>query len=87
MGLIELYLIFAITTAITAWWGFFKPLISEAKEAGISNTLVDAPIISGLVFIMISTLLAPFIISALIFPMQGELFKTGLQRVIQESDN
>lgn len=87
MVLIQLYVIFAISTAITTWWGFFRPLISEAKSKGISNTMVDSPVLSGCVFIGVTTVLAPFVVSALLFPLHGEYFKVGLQRVIEESDD
>lgn len=87
MVLIQLYVIFAVATALTAWWGFFKPLLAEARDAGVKNALVESPVIAHCIFILVSFVLAPFIISALIFPMHGEYFRIGLQRVIQESDN
>lgn len=86
MVLIQFYLIFAIATALTAWWGFFRPLIKEAKSNGVKNTFVDAPILSGTVFILVSILLAPFLVSALIFPIHGEYFRSGLKRVIEEPE-
>lgn len=85
--ILQLYVIFALSTAITTWWGFFRPLVSEAKAKGISNIMVDSPVLSGCVFMIVTTILAPFVVSALLFPLHGEYFKLGLQRVIEESDN
>lgn len=87
MVLIQLYVIFAIATGLTVWWGFFRPLVADAKSKGISNTLVDSPVLAGSIFIIVTTILAPFVVSSLLFPLHGEYFKLGLQRVIEESDN
>jgi len=86
MVLIEIYSILALTTALTAWWGFFRPLLNEARDKGISNVLIDSPVLSSSIFIAISFILAPFLVSAIMFPLQGEYFRTGLKRVIEKPD-
>lgn len=86
MVLIEIYFFLAITTALTTWWGFFRPLLNEARDKGVNNVLTESPIIASIIFITISTALAPFLISAIIFPLHGEYFRLGLQRVIEKPD-
>lgn len=86
MVLIQIYFAFAFATAITAWWGFFKPSLDEARRKGVNNVMIESPILSSLIFIIITTILAPFVISALVSPLHGEYFRIGLQRVLEESD-
>ena len=86
MVLIQIYFILAITTALTAWWGFFRPLLKEARGKGIRNVLIESPITSGIIFITISTVLAPLLVSPIVFPLHGEYFRLGLQRVIEKPD-
>lgn len=87
MALIEFYAIFAIATALTALVGVFWPLLKEARSKGISNTLVDAPVLSSIIFVCITIVLAPFVISSLVFPSHSETFRLGLQRVVEQPDD
>jgi len=87
MVLIEFYVIFAIATALTALAGIFWPLLREAKNKGISNTLVDAPVIASIIFVCVTLILAPFVVSSLIFPVHAEMFRVGLQRVVEQPDD
>lgn len=87
MVLIQFYAIFAIATALTALFGIFLPLLQEAKKKGLSNVLIDSPIISSVIFVGVTLVLAPFVISSLVFPVHGELFRLGLQKVIERPDD
>ena len=86
MGLIELYILFALTTSITRSILFFLPLISEAKAQGIDNSFTKYPYMSTIIFIMISCIMAPFLILPILFDSKAEQFKRGLQSNIFEKD-
>lgn len=84
MGLIEGYIIFALTTAIFAWLDVFGPLLSQARQDGVKNVLTENPKISVVVYLCISTVMAPFIIMPLIVPSMNTRFKDSLNRTIRE---
>lgn len=86
MGLIELYAIFAIATALTALVGFYLPLVKEARNSGIENVLTDSLFLGSIIFILVTLVLAPFVVPALISPAQGDMFRIGLKKAIEKPD-
>lgn len=86
MVLIELYLVFAITTALVSLLGVFWPVLREAKSKGISNLLVDSPVLASVIFFGVTVVLAPFVVSSLLFSAHAELFRLGLQRAVEKPD-
>lgn len=87
MVVIEFYLAFALATAFTALFGVFIPVMNEARKKGLSNTLIDSPILASIIFLGVTTVLAPFVVSSLIIPYHAELFRTGLQKAVEKPDN
>lgn len=86
MELIQLYAVAAVATALVTLLFVFIPVLREAKAKGVSNALVESPIIACITYTCVTTLLAPFVISAVIYPPHAELFRVGLQRVIEQPD-
>jgi hypothetical protein len=86
MGLIELYIIFALTTSITCCILFFLPILGEAKEEGIDNEFTQYPIMSTIVYIIISCIMAPFLIMPILFESKAEQFKQGLRNSMFAKD-
>lgn len=87
MVVIEFYLAFAIATAFTALFGIFIPVIREAKAKGLSNLLIDSPVLASIIFLGVTLVLAPFVVSSLIFPHHAELFRSGLQKAVEKPDD
>ena len=86
MGIIELYLIFALTTSITCCILFFLPVLGEIRSQGVINEFTQHPIISTIIFIGVSCILAPFLILPILFEARAEDFKRGLRKSIVEKD-
>lgn len=86
MGLIEYYIIFALTTAIACWYEFYWPVMQEAKSQGIENVTTNNPILSSVVYIIISTVIAPVLIIPFLSTEKSEQFRNGLRRGIFEKD-
>lgn len=84
MGLIEFYLIFALTTSLIALIDIFIPAVQEAKADGITNVLTENCKTSYLVYFVISAILAPFIFLPVIIPSMHARFKTSLTKTIRE---
>jgi hypothetical protein len=86
MGVIEYYIIFALATAIAGCYEFLLPLINEAKAAGVTNSLTTNKWLSCFVYIMISTIVAPFLIIPVLFPGPAKNFREGLAKIVFEED-
>jgi hypothetical protein len=86
MGLIEWYLLFALTTAIMAAIDVFIPLLSEARSNGVANVLTTNFKLSIVVYLGISTLMAPLLIVPLLVPSMNERFKDALNKIISEQE-
>jgi len=86
MGLIEYYLIFALATAIACWYEFFWPLLSEARKIGVDNEFTKYPVMSSLIYVIISTIIAPVLIVPFLSTEKSQRFKNGLKKSIFEQN-
>lgn len=86
MGLIEYYIIFALTTAFACWYEFYWPVMQEARSQGIQNVTTQNPVLSSVVYIIISAVIAPVLIIPFLSTTKSEQFKNGLRRGIFEKD-
>lgn len=86
MGLIDYYLIFAITTAIFALVDVFGPALRDAQEDGINNILTQNPKLSMCVYLVLTVIMAPFIILPLLVPNMNERFRVSLTQIIREEE-
>lgn len=78
MSALTLYIIFALATGIAAWYELYWPLISAARGFGIRNDVTCAPVLGSVVFICITTLIAPVMIVAVLVPSIGARFRAGM---------
>jgi len=85
MEVIELYLLFALTTGITSCVLFLAPAIAIAKDMGIENSFTENTWLSYLVYITITTVTAPFAVLPIFIPSFSERFKTGIEKSVMES--
>lgn len=84
MGLIEYYLIFALTTSIMALIDVFLPTLNQARRDGISNVLTENPKLSVLVYLVITAIIAPLILLPLLIPSMNTRFRNSLADTIRE---
>lgn len=86
MGLIELYILFALTTSITCCILFFLPVLAEAKAEGIDNEFTNYPIMSAVIYVIIGFIMAPVLILPILFESKAEQFRRGLKNSIFAKD-
>lgn len=86
MGLIEYYLLFAFSTSITACYLWFWPLVQKAKEQNIKNQFTEYPIVSTIIYVIISAVVAPLLVLPLLFSSMAESFERGLSKEILKQD-
>jgi len=86
MDWIIAYLVFALTTSICAWLFYYMPIITEAKKKAVNNTFTNSPVLSSVVYIVISAFIAPTIFIALFSERHAKLFRDALREEILKQD-
>jgi hypothetical protein len=86
MELIGYYVIFAFTTSITACIFWFWPLIKEAQQLEVVNSFTQYPLISTVIYIFLSALVAPMLIPPMFSQAMADRFSRGLRTEILKSD-
>lgn len=86
MGLIEYYVLFALSTSITACYLWFWPLLQKAKSQNITNSFTENPKLSTVIYVIISTLVAPILILPLLSSTLAEKFELGLSKEILKQE-
>lgn len=86
MSFIELYVIFALATAIFALIDVFIPLLVEARGEEIANVLTENPKLSCAVYFCLTVLMAPFIIVPMLVPSMNARFKDSIAKIIREQE-
>lgn len=87
MEIIEIYLLFAITTGITSCVLFLAPAVAIAKERNIDNSFTTNTWLSYLIYICVTTITAPFAVLPIFIPSFAERFKIGIERSVMESQS
>ena len=85
MEVIELYILFAITTGISSCVLFLAPAVAIARDEGIENSFTENTWLSYLIYIFITSITAPFSVLPIFIPSFAERFKNGLERAVFES--
>ena len=85
MEVIELYILFALTTGITSCILFLAPAIAQAKFIGIENTFTESTWLSYLIYIIITAFFAPFTVLPIFIPSFAKRFQNGIGRAVMES--
>jgi hypothetical protein len=86
MELIGYYLLFALSTAIAACYLWFWPLVQQAKIAGVENSFTQYPKISTIVYVLVSTVVAPLLVPPMLSETMAQRFQAGLYREIFKQD-
>lgn len=77
MDFLDWYILFCLTTAITASIELLYPvMMRQIEEAG----QVDSKLTIYTVFLVVSTIFAPFIFFSCIIPSWGDRFKNSLHK-------
>ena len=85
MEVIEVYFLFALTTGITSCYVFLSPAVALARDQGIHNSFTENTSLSYLIYIIITTITAPFSVLPIFIPSFAERFRTGLEKSVMES--
>jgi uncharacterized membrane protein YdjX (TVP38/TMEM64 family) len=85
MEIIELYLLFALTTGISSCVLFLVPAVALARDTGVQNSFTENTWLSYLIYIIVTSITAPFAVLPIFIPSFAERFKNGLEKSVMES--
>ena len=57
------YLAFSISTGLVCWWLFYRRALQEVAARNIKNVATKRPVLSGLVYILLSARIAPLLLA------------------------
>lgn len=86
MELIGYYLLFAFSISLTACYFWFWPALQEAYAKQVNNAFTQYPILSTVIYILISAMIAPLMIFPMFSSAMALQFETGLRAEILKSD-
>jgi hypothetical protein len=86
MEIIGYYLLFAFSISLTACYLWFLPLVRLARQQGIANTFTRSPVLSTVVYVLVSALAAPFLVPPMFSEAMAARFCDGLKREVFKQD-
>ena len=86
MELIGYYLLFALSISITACYFWFWPILRDAKQAGIKNSFTQYPVLSTIVYVLISAVVAPLLLFPMLSAAMALRFEIGLRTEMLKAD-
>ena len=86
MELIGYYLLFAFSISISACYFWFWPLLQEARTARIQNSFTYYPVLSTVIYILVSAVVAPLMIFPMFSSAMALRFEIGLRSEILKPD-
>lgn len=87
MELIGYYALFALSISLAATYLWFWPVLQTAKSQGIKNAFTGYPILSTIIYVMLSTVVAPILVFPMFSNAMAERFKHGLQTEMLKPDS
>ena len=85
MEIIEIYLLFALTTGISSCVLFLAPAVAAARDEDIKNSFTENTWLSYCIYTIVTSITAPFAVLPIFIPSFGERFRTGIERAVFES--
>lgn len=83
MGLIEYYVLFAVTTAVVSIYELVWPVLQQLRLTHSELNVVTHVKITVFVFFVMSVAMAPFLLIPCLWPSKGERFRNTLYTSLQ----
>lgn len=87
MGLIEVYIIFAITTALATIYELILPVLRQLKTTNPELIVVKNWKLTVFSFFIMSLVIAPLVLIPCLWPSRGEEFRKTLYTQLQNNTN
>ena len=87
MELIGYYALFSLSISLAATYLWFWPIIQTAKSQDVKNAFTNYPVLSTIIYIMLSTVVAPILVFPMFSNAMAARFKHGLETEILKPDS
>lgn len=87
MELMGYYALFALSISLAATYLWFWPLLQQAKVQGIQNAFTGYPILSTIIYVLVSTIVAPILVFPMFSSVMADRFKHGLETEMLKADS
>ncbi|HEY9706379.1 MAG TPA: hypothetical protein V6C58_28340 [Allocoleopsis sp.] len=84
MGVIEWYLLFAVTTAAAAHYELVSPVFNMLEMINDKHNLIQYRFIASITFFLMNVVIAPIIFLPCVVPKMGVAFREGLLNAFKE---
>lgn len=85
-GIIELYILFSLTTAIVGLVQIYVPIHKKIKAKHTNNLVTMSPIVSNLIFVIYGFLASPLLFVVLLIPSVTNTFIDALYDSLSSPD-
>lgn len=79
MGMITAYLLFALTTAICAFYELLYPVIASLRSKSETSIASTSPLLTSVTLFMLGFVFAPMMLLPCIVPSMGDTFRDVLE--------
>lgn len=86
MELIGYYVLFAFSISISACYFWFWPVLQDAKQLQIKNSFTEYPVLSTIIYILVSAIVAPLILFPMLNAAMALRFELGLRTEMLKPD-
>ena len=83
--LLELYVLFALTTALTGLYELMHPVLSSIKKKHPDLGIVEHLWLSYLVSFLLLIVLAPVVLPLVLVPSMGSTFRISMYKTLTEN--
>ena len=84
MEVIYFYILFAVTTSLTAMYEIILPVLHDLKDIDPKNNLVEYKYVTYITFFLLGIISAPILLPMAIVPSFGTRFKISLLNTLRE---
>lgn len=85
MGIITAYALFALTTAICAFYELLYPVILALRSKSDSTIATKQPILTYITLFCLGFIFAPIMLLPCIIPSMGTIFRDALETSLSEA--
>ncbi|TXT23913.1 MAG: hypothetical protein FD134_1882 [Gallionellaceae bacterium] len=86
LGVVELYILFSLTTAIVGLIRVYAPIHKKLAERHISNMITASPMLSSLIFAALGFITSPFLFMVLVVPSVNHKFMAAMYESLAAPD-
>lgn len=86
LSVVELYVLFSLTTAIVGLIQIYMPIHKKLKDSHVGNLMTASPVRSNLIFAVLGFITSPFLFVVLVVPSVNHKFMASMYKSLATPD-